>query len=62
MLFTKKKYSPISSFCKNDSPKFENIKLFNLKNHQDYIESIYKIIVNLNNFKNTSIKFLWFAY
>jgi hypothetical protein len=30
----------ISIFSKNDSPKFNRIKLFYVKNHQNFIESI----------------------
>ena len=33
-------------FKKNDSPKFDNIKLFYVKNRQHYIKNIYTIIIN----------------
>ena len=56
--FSKKKVLPITLFSENDSPKFLNKKLFYLKKRQHYIDTIYKIIINLNNFTNISINIL----
>lgn len=57
MIFQKIHLS-ISIFYKNVSPNFYNIKLFYLKNYQHYVGSIYKILINLNNFTNSSINIL----